>query len=83
MALPRSWCKYFAFNTLLSSAQLGLEGPERGVRLGSCVIPMGWKGAAVGLCQYLHRRLVSVCEARTLELAPGPLPLERESRKDK
>eukprot|EP00971_Amphidinium_carterae_P334869 6470397-Amphidinium_carterae.1 len=83
LGLPSSWCKYFAFNLRLSSSALGISGTERWVRVGARVIPMGWQGA-VGLCQYLHRRLVALSHARHLEIGgPEPLPLEREARKDR
>eukprot|EP00971_Amphidinium_carterae_P350582 6491633-Amphidinium_carterae.1 len=83
MALPTAWCKYFTFNVRWSSTDLGLPGPSSQVRVGSRVIPMGWKNA-VGLCQYLHRRIVSLCEKRPKQMhLRQPLPLEREARKDK
>eukprot|EP00971_Amphidinium_carterae_P254051 5043673-Amphidinium_carterae.1 len=95
MALPQTWCRYFVFNEVYSSEDLALPGPVRRVRVGSCVIPMGWK-CAVGLCQYLHRRLACLTERLPppvkVDGAPpfgmgttgplaGALPLERESRK--
>eukprot|EP00971_Amphidinium_carterae_P129112 2557437-Amphidinium_carterae.1 len=83
LALPECWCKYFLFNIELSSRQLHIAGPDRMVRVGARVIPMGWKGA-VGICQYLHRRMVALSVGKPgHDLKAEPLPLEREARKDK
>ena len=54
------------------SAWLNLPGPSRGAGLAVRVIPMGWL-SAVGICQYLPRRLLLLAQ----------LPPHLELRKDR
>eukprot|EP00971_Amphidinium_carterae_P121152 2399643-Amphidinium_carterae.1 len=85
--LEPQWHRVFAFNAEFWAWDLGLREQfptnER-IHLGSAVCPMGWK-AAVGLIQYLHRRVLGA-PAGTFASACIPnagLPLNRELRADR
>ena len=59
--LPDSWAPLFAFNVCFRAKELGLEEDkykEGGVYLGAVTMPMGYLNA-MGLVQYLHRRLLA------------------------
>ncbi|CAK0901035.1 unnamed protein product, partial [Prorocentrum cordatum] len=76
--LPDAWAPLFAFDAVFDAASLGLGVPFGGqVYLGAVAMPMGYKHA-MGLVQYVHRRMLS--EAG---LGPSPLPRGREVRKDR
>eukprot|EP00971_Amphidinium_carterae_P199677 3963137-Amphidinium_carterae.1 len=57
IALPSGWSRYFVFNMPLCADDLGLPGGRARRWVAARVVPMGWKGA-VGLVQYLHRRML-------------------------
>ena len=78
--LPDSWAPLFAFNVCFSAEELGLEEDkykEGGVYLGAVTMPMGYLNA-MGLVQYLHRRLLARGPQR-----PDGLLRSREIRKDR
>ena len=76
--LPRGWARNFAFDEVFTRGELELTGPpDEKVWLGAVVIPMGWL-SAMGVAQYLHRRLVLAYTG-----SPTSFPLAREVRKDK
>eukprot|EP00971_Amphidinium_carterae_P346582 6488142-Amphidinium_carterae.1 len=81
--LPSQWKRLFTFAAEFSSSDFGLDGPVRPVWLGAVAIPMGWRNA-VGVVQYLHRRLLlGWCSpSRSVETSVG-LPLAREARRDR
>ncbi|CAK0836863.1 unnamed protein product, partial [Prorocentrum cordatum] len=76
--LPDAWAPLFAFDAVLDAASLGLGAPFGDhVYLGAVTMPMGCN-SAMGLVQYVHRRMLSEAE-----LGPSPLPRGREARKDR
>ena len=68
--------RYFCLGQLFAKADLGLPGPG-GCYLGCTVCPMGFTNA-MGIVQYLHRRMMIMGS----KVLPG-LPLSRELRKDR
>eukprot|EP00971_Amphidinium_carterae_P351971 6492369-Amphidinium_carterae.2 len=82
LGLRQGWARLFAFDLKYTPAELGL--PDTGdvgpVYLGARVVPMGWK-SAVGLVQYIHKRLLRE-SALPLQLGAG-LPSDRELRADR
>ena len=78
LRLPAAWAPLFAFDFEFSAAELGLaDWGEESVYLGATTMPMRWKNA-MGIVQYIHRRL-HVAEGAC---AQG-LPRGREVRKDR
>jgi len=77
--LPDEWAPWFAFDMVFTGAQLGISPSDELFWLGAVTLPMGWK-SAMGVAQYLHRRLLT-------RLGGGPqaplLPHDRELRKDR
>eukprot|EP00971_Amphidinium_carterae_P327215 6458421-Amphidinium_carterae.2 len=87
VALEASWHSIFAFNAEFWAWDLGLQDrfPENErIHVGAAVCPMGWK-AAVGLIQYIHRRILGqpsssyACDS----IPSAGLPLQRELRADR
>ena len=76
--LPKVWGKLFMINKLAKGSIFGLAAELVPICL--TVIPMGWI-SAVGIVQYLHRRLVKLSESvpRHLELRrDGLAPTDRD-----
>ena len=74
--LPKVWGKLFMISKLARGSIFGLA--EDLVKICLTVIPMGWI-SAVGIVQYLHRRLVKLTESipQHLELRrDGPAPTD-------
>ena len=57
-ALPHRWAAYFCFERELDGAVVGSSAAR--VRIGACVLPMGFSNATACL-QTWHRRLGTVC----------------------
>ena len=55
--LPKEWAPLFAFDLAFPAWQLGFAG-QHVPDLASVVIPVGWRNA-MGIVQYLHRRLLT------------------------
>ena len=77
--LPSSWAPLFAFDAAFSARdlQLGEEWGPGPIYLGAITMPMGYKNA-MGLVQYVHRRMLAA-DGRTTT----GLPRDREIRKDR
>ena len=80
--LPPAWHKWFALNLVYFRGELGLDGdPFAPVYLACTVIPVGTL-SAMGIVQYLHRRMCIVGTGSP-QSGPNGLPGDREVRKDK
>ena len=73
---PPLWSRLFCLNKKFSKSALGLPGDGH-CFLGCTVCPMGFTNA-MGLVQYLHRRMLIVGTG-----GPVEMPLQRELRKDR
>eukprot|EP00971_Amphidinium_carterae_P232556 4614965-Amphidinium_carterae.1 len=82
LRLRSSWARLFAFDLKYTPAELDLPdtGETGPVYLGARVVPMGWK-SAVGLVQYIHKRLLRE-SALPLQMGAS-LPSHRELRADR
>eukprot|EP00971_Amphidinium_carterae_P091066 1802621-Amphidinium_carterae.4 len=78
LRLRQEWARLFAFDLKYTAEELGVKGEDGQVLyLGAQVVPMGWKNA-VGLVQYIHKRLL---RANSIPVQMGAcLPPEREHR---
>eukprot|EP00959_Pyramimonas_sp_CCMP1952_P417163 8740225-Pyramimonas_sp.AAC.1 len=77
-SLPPQWAALFCFDVAFDPLELGIrDWGDEPIWLGATTVPMGWCNA-MGLFQYLHRRLLLSGGAH-----PRGLPLRREIRKDR
>ncbi len=73
---PPGWSRWLFLNLCVKRSDLGLTG-SGSVFLGCTVCPMGFKNA-MGIVQYLHRRLLLLGTG-----GPPSLPPDRELRRDR
>ncbi|CAK0803102.1 unnamed protein product [Prorocentrum cordatum] len=77
-SLPPQWAALFCFDVAFDPLELGIrDWGDEPIWLGATTVPMGWCNA-MGLFQYLHRRLLI-----SGGVHPRGLPLRREIRKDR
>ena len=74
--IPEAWWRYFVIGKAIDGEHVGGE-PGIQYWLAVVVIPMGWL-SAVGVCQYLQRRL-----GRAPRAFGAELPAVSDLRKDK